>query len=83
MSWKYDTRTKDFSVVIQSESVYSETINKIDHPSIVLIKDGHSGLAGTLVRSLLLNCVIWSIKMSPGDNGRIHNCFMLMMTEIV
>ena len=68
MSRKDHARTEDFGVVIKSESVHSETVDEIDHPGIVLVQYGDGCLPRSLVRTLLLDSVIWGIQMpTTGD----------------
>ena len=73
MSRKDHARTEDFGVVIKSESVHGETVDKIDHPGIVLVQYGDGGLPRSLVRTLLLYSVIWGIKMSTTGGLSVRN----------
>ena len=46
---EHHTGTEYLGVVIQSEAVHGVAIYQVDHARILLVQNGHGGLAGTLV----------------------------------
>ena len=65
MCREHDAGAEDLSVVIESEPVHGEAVDEVDHPGVIIIENGHRGLARALIRSLLLVGVIGSVQ-KPG-----------------